>query len=208
MSLNENMELDVIELTEDLSVTPTTAGVPAGGEAGQVLAKHSNEDQDLEWVTPSGSYELIETITLTEATASITRDTDLNGNAYDFHDVVVKISNGGVDITALKWWLLKISFDSEVIHLDYNNFQYMRSWINSTMPANTVAWGGTITTNGLTNILITPFTTNPGTISVFAAGVSAQAVLRGNAKVNKVEIQHEVGFPAGSVISIYAIRNY
>ena len=30
------------------------AGVPGGGEAGQVLAKKSGADQDTHWVTPSG----------------------------------------------------------------------------------------------------------------------------------------------------------
>lgn len=34
-------------------------GVPDGGTLGQVLAKNSNADQDIEWVNPAGGGDLI-----------------------------------------------------------------------------------------------------------------------------------------------------
>lgn len=50
-----NIEIETVELTSTLSADvvanyPSSGSVPAGGRAGQVLAKKSDEDYDTEWV--------------------------------------------------------------------------------------------------------------------------------------------------------------
>lgn len=70
--------------------------IPTGGTTGQVLAKASNTDRDVEWVNQSGGgggsdlYELVNTYTVTDAdVSSIYWNQDSDGNALDLNACAV-----------------------------------------------------------------------------------------------------------------------
>jgi hypothetical protein len=70
--------------------------LPTGGTTGQVLAKASNTDRDVEWVNQSGGgggsdlYELVNTYTVTDTDVSfIYWNQDSDGNALDLNALAV-----------------------------------------------------------------------------------------------------------------------
>ena len=74
--------------------TGAVSVLPSGGSSGQVLSKASGTDYDVEWTTPQGGgggseWTLVNSVTLSEATNTITIDKDTNGNSFALKDVLV-----------------------------------------------------------------------------------------------------------------------
>ena len=87
---------DVHALPDDTTYVSSVDGktgsvtvIPAGGSTGQVLAKASETDRDVEWATPSGggdTWRVIADMTTTEEVLSINITQDSNGNSFSLKE--------------------------------------------------------------------------------------------------------------------------
>lgn len=70
-----NVKVESVELTSTLSADVFSHGIPAGGSAGQVLSKKSDEDYDTEWVdAPQGggdTVDIVDNLTTADPTKAL-----------------------------------------------------------------------------------------------------------------------------------------
>ena len=73
--------------------TGTVTVIPTGGTTGQVLAKASNTDRDVEWVNQSGGggseWRMIADITTTEAVQQVNLTADMDGNPFNITEAII-----------------------------------------------------------------------------------------------------------------------
>lgn len=140
------------------------------------------------------TYELIETITLTEDLTAITRNAEPNGTPYSFKDIYILFiwANGA---PSKKWIKLNLIAGGESTFV-FRTYSYAekssRSWIR------------TIAHYGQRIFVMSDATTNLGYGEYWAQ--IPVATLGSDHPISNITISHEVGMPAGTKISIYGVR--
>lgn len=84
-------DMDVSDFPNDAGYLTSAHEVPSGGSSGQVLAKHSNNDYDVEWVNQSGGGGAVNDVTVdgTSVVSSGVAAIDLTGKSDTGHTHVV-----------------------------------------------------------------------------------------------------------------------
>lgn len=144
----------------------------------------------------SNPYELIETITLTEATQIIERSREPNGTAYGFSKVLITVDTPKTDTAAQQNVRLYINDGT----LDY--YAYYQSL---TTYAKRAHFDCTVE-NGLLKIRIGNGATNYGGENTGVAAMIENANIVFLSAINKIKLKGEATFAVGTIIKIYGVR--
>lgn len=144
----------------------------------------------------SNPYELIETITLTEATNIIERSTEPDGTAYSFAKVLITVDTPKTDTAAQQNVRLYINDGT----LDY--YAYYQSL---TTYAKRAHFDCTVE-NGLLKIRIGNGATNYGGENTGVAAMIENANIVFLSAINKIKLKGEATFAVGTIIKIYGVR--
>lgn len=144
----------------------------------------------------SNPYELIETITLTEATQIIERSREPNGTAYGFSKVLITVDTPKTDTVAQQNIRLYINDGT----LDY--YAYYQSL---TAYAKRAHFDCAVE-NGLLKIRIGNGATNYGGESTGMASMIENANIVFLSAINKIKLKGEATFAVGTIIKIYGVR--
>ena len=142
------------------------------------------------------AYELIETITLTEATNIIERSTKPDGTAYSFAKVLITVDTPKTDTAAQQNVRLYINDGT----LDY--YAYYQSLTTYAKRAHFDC----AVENGLLKIRIGNGATNYGGENTGVAAMIENANIVFLSAINKIKLKGEATFAVGTVIKIYGVR--
>ena len=146
--------------------------------------------------TGSDAYELIEAITLTEATNIIERSTKPDGTAYSFAKVLITVDTPKTDTAAQQNIRLYINDGT----LDY--YAYYQSLTTYAKRAHFDC----AVENGLLKIRIGNGATNYGGENTGVAAMIENANIVFLSAINKIKLKGEATFAVGTVIKIYGVR--
>ena len=141
-------------------------------------------------------YELIETITLTEATNLIERNTEPDGTAYGFSKLLITVDTPKTGTAAQQNIRLYINDGT----LDY--YAYYQSLTTYAKRAHFDC----AVENGLLKIRIGNGATNYGGESTGAAAMIENANIVFLSAINKIKLKGEATFAVGTIIKIYGVR--
>lgn len=142
------------------------------------------------------AYELIETITLTEATNLIERNTEPDGTVYSFAKVLITVDTPKTDTAAQQNVRLYINDGT----LDY--YAYYQSLTTYAKRAHFDC----AVENGLLKIRIGNGATNYGGENTGVAAMIENANIVFLSAINKIKLKGEATFAVGTVIKIYGVR--
>ena len=142
------------------------------------------------------AYELIETITLTEATNIIERSTKPDGTAYSFAKVLITVDTPKTDTAAQQNIRLYINDGT----LDY--YAYYQSLTTYAKRAHFDC----AVENGLLKIRIGNGATNYGGENTGVAAMIENANVVFLSAINKIKLKGEATFAVGTIIKIYGVR--
>ena len=142
------------------------------------------------------AYELIETITLTEATNLIERNTELDGTVYSFAKVLITVDTPKTDTAAQQNIRLYINDGT----LDY--YAYYQSLTTYAKRAHFDC----AVDNGLLKIRIGNGATNYGGENTGVAAMIENANIVFLSAINKIKLKGEATFAVGTIIKIYGVR--
>lgn len=146
--------------------------------------------------TGNNAYELIETITLTEATNIIERSTEPDGTAYNFAKVLITVDTPKTDVAAQQNIRLYINDGT----LDY--YAYYQSLTTYAKRAHFDC----AVENGLLKIRIGNGATNYGGENTGVAAMIENANIVFLSAINKIKLKGEATFAVGTIIKIYGVR--
>ena len=146
--------------------------------------------------TGSDAYELIEAITLTEATNIIERSSEPDGTAYRFAKVLITVDTPKTDTVAQQNVRLYINDGT----LDY--YAYYQSL---TTYAKRAHFDCTVE-NGLLKIRIGNGATNYGGENTGVAAMIENSNIVFLSAINKIKLKGEATFAVGTIIKIYGVR--
>lgn len=141
-------------------------------------------------------YELIESITLTEATASIERNVEPDGTVYSFAKVLITVDTPKTDTVAQQNIRLYINDGT----LDY--YAYYQSLTTYAKRAHFDC----AVENGLLKIRIGNGATNYGGENTGVAAMIENANIVFLSAINNIKLKGEATFAAGTIIKIYGVR--
>lgn len=204
-TINTDGTPQLITATSDLSYIGTSGGyIPLYADGGQLkTAEPTASDSaankgyvDGKVSALTNPYELIETITLTEATNIIERSTKTDGTAYSFAKVLITVDTPKTDTAAQQNIRLYINDGT----LDY--YAYYQSL---TTYAKRAHFDCTVE-NGLLKIRIGNGATNYGGENTGVAAMIENANIVFLSAINKIKLKGEANFAVGTVIKIYGVR--
>ena len=141
-------------------------------------------------------YKLIETITLTEATEIIERNSAPNGTAYAFTKVLITVDTPKADTAAQQNVRLYINDGT----LDY--YAYYQSLTTYAKRAHFDC----VVDNGVLKIRIGNGATNYGGENTGVAAMIENANIVFLSAINKIKLKGEATFAVGTIIKIYGVR--
>lgn len=144
----------------------------------------------------TNQYELIETITLTEATNIIERSTKPDGTAYSFAKVLITVDTPKTETVAQQNVRLYINDGT----LDY--YAYYQSITTYAKRAHFDC----AVENGLLKIRIGNGATNYGGENTGVAAMIENANIVFLSAINKIKLKGEATFAVGTIIKIYGVR--
>ena len=202
----------LITATSDLSYIGTSGGyIPLYADGGQLKTATPTADDaaankayvdtvkaDLadKLEASNKAYELIETITLTEATNIIERSTKPDGTVYSFAKVLITVDTPKTDTVAQQNIRLYINDGT----LDY--YAYYQSLTTYAKRAHFDC----AVENGLLKIRIGNGATNYGGENTGVAAMIENANIVFLSAINKIKLKGEATFAVGTVIKIYGVR--
>lgn len=195
----------LITATSDLSYIGTSGGyIPLYADGGQLKTKTPTADDsaankgyvDGKVYALTNPYELIETITLTEATEIIERNSEPDGTVYSFAKVLITVDTPKTDTAAQQNIRLYINDGT----LDY--YAYYQSLTTYAKRAHFDC----AVENGLLKIRIGNGATNYGGENTSIAAMIENANIVFLSAINKIKLKGEATFAVGTVIKIYGVR--
>jgi hypothetical protein len=177
------MQEDIDNLAPDQTYNPESQNAQSGKAVAEAIA------------SVDGTYELIETITLTEDVTSITRNTEPNGNAYRFKDVHIYFNwtNGS---TKGKSVTLEV-------HCGNKNFSAFRAYDYAYNGSK--SFMQTVYNHGKRFFIFSDASTNVRAAHNYPAAIPT-VTLTSDEPIDKITLTHAEAFKAETKITIWGVR--
>ena len=195
----------LITATSDLGYIGNGSGyIPLYAAGGQLKTATPTEDDsaankgyvDGKVSALTNKYELIETITLTEATNLIERSSDPDGTAYGFAKLLITVDTPKADVAAQQNVRLFLNDGT----LDY--YAYYQSLTTYAKRA----YFDCAVENGVLKIRIGNGSTNYGGENAGMSSMIQSGTVAFLSAINKIKLKGEATFAAGTIIKIYGVR--
>lgn len=144
----------------------------------------------------SKPYELIETITLTEATEIIERSSAPNGTAYGFAKLLITVDTPKADVAAQQ---------NVRLYLNGDTLNYYAYYQSLTTYAKRAYFDCTVE-NGILKIWVGNGSTNSGGENAGMVSVIQGSAVAFLSAINKIKLKGEAAFASGTIIKIYGVR--
>lgn len=195
----------LITATSDLSYIGNSRGyIPLYETGGQLKTAEPTADDsaankgyvDGKIAVLTKPYELIETITLTEATNLIERSSEPDGTAYGFAKLLITVDTPKANVAAQQNVRLFLNDGT----LDY--YAYYQSLTTYAQRA----YFDCAVENGVLKIRIGNGSTNYGGENAGMASMIQSGTVAFLSSINKIKLKGEETFAAGTIIKIYGVR--
>ena len=199
-TIAENQQKVFKKIEDTYATKEELENLPSGGEVDQTYNPESENAQSGKAVAEAmagvnGTYELIETITLTEDVTSITRNTEPNGNAYSFKDVHIYFywKNGIETGTAV---ILQVDCGNK-------NFSAFRSY--NAAYNGSQSFVQTVYNHGKRFFIFSAASTNDRASNTYSAAIPI-VTLTTDEPIDKITLTHTATFKAETEITIWGVR--
>ena len=195
----------LITATSDLGYVGNSSGyIPLYAAGGQLKTATPTSDDsaankgyvDGKVSALTNKYELIETITLTEATNLIERSSEPDGTAYGFAKLLITVDTPKEDVAAQQNVRLFLNDGT----LDY--YAYYQSLTTYAKRA----YFDCAVENGVLKIRIGNGSTNYGGENAGMSSMIQSGTVAFLSAINKIKLKGEATFAAGTIIKIYGVR--